>query len=209
MVYAEAKQNQKALTTFEEARHEAETLQPDMLNGLFYFSYGQASEQAGLTDKAAELLKKSIELDPDGKTVDKPGEVYNYLGYMWVERGEHLDEAGELIKHALEVEPDNPAYIDSFGWWFFKKGEPQKAIEQLKKAAAAIKPEDAVVYEHLGDAYAKLNDVAQALVYWQKAAALEPENKTAIAEKIENAKQKMAHQQPATDAAPPVGAPKN
>src|SRR5438067_3660621 len=85
MIYSEAKQHQKAVTAFEEARHEAETAQPEMLNGMFYFSYGQVSEQAGLADKAAELLKKSIDLDPDGKTMEKPGEVYNYLGYMGVE----------------------------------------------------------------------------------------------------------------------------
>ena len=159
---------------------------------------GAASERAGLIDKAVELLKKSIELDPGSAA-----QAYNYLGYMWVEKGEKLDEAGDLIQRALDMEPDNPAYMDSLGWWFYKKGDAEKALEHLQKAAGSIKPEDAVVYEHLGDVYGKLNNVAQALVYWQKAATLDPDDKEELAQKIENAKQKVtAHPAPGTQAEP-------
>lgn len=190
----EAKKNQEAVTAFQEALIEAQNSQPDMLDGRFYFAYGAAAEQAGLTDKAAELLKKSIDLDPSGSTLASPGTAYNYLGYMWVDRNENLDEAGTLIKRALEMEPTNAAYIDSLGWWYFKKGDFQKALDELQKAAATLEPEDAVVYEHLGDTLSKLNNVAQALVYWQKAAALGADDKSALAEKIDSAKQKLAHQ---------------
>src|SRR5581483_1453632 len=187
IAYSKAKKNQEAVATFEEALHEAENVQQDMINGEFYFSYGAAAEQAGLIDKAVALLKKSIELDPGSAA-----QAYNYLGYMWVDKNQNLDEAGDLIKRAVEMEPQNPAYIDSLGWWYFKKGEPQKALEQLQKAAATIQPEDPVVYEHLGDVYEKLNNSAQALACWQKAATLGPDDKDALAQKIENAKQKLA-----------------
>ncbi len=183
----QAKQNAEAIATYDEALHEAQNGPDEMLNGQFYFNYGAAAEQAGLTDKAAELMKKSIELDPTNAA-----QAYNFLGYMWADKGQHLEEAGDFIKRALDMEPDNPAYLDSLGWWYFKKGDTERALTQLQKAAAAIKPEDPVVDEHLGDAYAKLNNVAQALVYWQKAAALDPENKNALTQKIENAKQKIA-----------------
>lgn len=183
---SQAKRYQEALTTFEEALHEAEAAQPDMLNGAFYFAYGATAEQAGMVDRAVEMLRKSIQIDPANSA-----QSCNYLGYMWVERGEHLDEAVGLIKRALEMEPDNPAFRDSMGWYFFKTAKYDKALEELQKAAARIQPEDAVIYEHLGDTYSKLNNIAQALVYWQKAARLDPGNKSVLL-KIEDSKQKVS-----------------
>ena len=158
-----------------------------MLDSQFYFAYGTAEEQTGQVDKAAGLLKKSIDLDPANNA-----EAYNYLGFMWVDRGLKLDEAGELIKKALEIRPDEPAYVDSLGWYYFKKGEFKRAVEMLKKAAALIKPEDSIVDEHLGDAYAASGDTANALVYWQRAAALDKDNKE-IGAKIAEIRQKIAH----------------
>ncbi len=194
---SQAKQHQQAITAFQETIHEAENTQEDLLNAAFYFAYGAACEQAGMLEKAVELLKKSIEMD-DGSV--NAAQTYNYLGYMWVDRGIHLDEAGNYIKRALEIDPENPAFIDSLGWFYFKKGEPEKALIELKKAAERIEPEDAVVYEHLGDTHAKLNDSAHALLYWQKAAVLDPDNK-ALAEKIEGAKQKVTSR-PGSDPQP-------
>jgi len=177
--------HQEAVTKFEEALHEAENYREDMLDKEFYFNYGAAAEQAGLLDKAADLLKKSIDLDPEHSA-----DACNYLGFMWADRGEHLDEAAELIQRAVALDPNNGAYIDSLGWLYYKKGEPEKALPQLLKAARNIQPEDAVVDDHIGDTYLKLGNAAQALSYWEKAAALDRDNK-GIAEKIENARQKM------------------
>jgi len=188
LAYSEAKRYRDALSIFEQAVQEASQGQTEMLDARFYFAYGAAAEQSGQVEKAAELLKKSIELDPQSA-----GEAYNYLGYMWVDRGLKLDEAGELIRKALQTEPENPAYVDSLGWYYYKKGDFKHAIETLKKAAAAIQPEDATVDEHLGDAYAASNDMAHALDLWQRAAALDKENKE-IAVKIAGARQKLAAQ---------------
>lgn len=203
LAQSQAKKSSEAVVTFEEALHEAENSQPDLIDGRFYFSYGMSAEQAGLFEKAAALLKKSVELDPANAA-----EACNYIGYMWTERGEHLDEAGDYIKRAVALDPENPAYLDSLGWWFYQKNEPQKAVEQLEKAVANLKPEeiksdDAVIYEHAGDAYTKLNNVPQALSFWQKAAVIDPANKE-IAGKLENAKQKVARQ---TVAAPVTAQP--
>ena len=118
-------------------------------------------------------------------------EACNYLGFMWVDRGLKLDEAGDLIKKALRMKPDEPAFIDSLGWYYFKKGDFKRAVETLKKAAALIQPEDSVVDDHLGDAYAASGDTAAALDSWKKAAALDRDNKT-IAVKIAGALQKLA-----------------
>ena len=196
LALSEAKRYQEALGIFEAAVQEASQGQTEMLDAQFYFAFGAAAEQAGQVEKAAALLKKSIELEPGAAA-----EAYNYLGYMWVDRGLKLDEAGELIKKALQMDPDNPAFTDSLGWYYFKKGDFKHAVETLKKAASLIQPEDAVVDEHAGDACAASNDTARALDYWQRAAAIDKENKE-IAVKIAGARQKLARQGASVPATP-------
>ena len=160
-----------ALLTFSDTLHEAETKQPEILNGAFYFAYGSTADQAGETDLAVELLKKAIDLDSSNSAP-----ACNYLGYLWVDHGVHLDEAGHLINRALELDPANPAYLDSLGWYYFKSDQYEKALETLKKAVNGTHPEDATICEHLGDTYLKLQNKEQALIYWQKAAQVDPGN---------------------------------
>jgi tetratricopeptide (TPR) repeat protein len=204
MALAAAKKNQEAVTTFEQAMTEAQISDNDLLNGEFYFNYGAAAEQAGEIPKAAELFKKTIALDPTGKTLPYPGAAYNYLGFMWVDRDQNIDEGGELIKRALEMEPGNAAYIDSLGWYYYKKGQPDKALEQLLKAEEGTKPEDPEVDDHVASTYQKLGNIPQALNYWQKAVALDPDNKAEIEKKIDAAKVKMTSIPAATPATSPA-----
>jgi tetratricopeptide (TPR) repeat protein len=180
-----AKRYAEALPIFEAALQDAESSEEELLDGSFYFNYGATAEQAGLVEKAATLLKKSIELDPS-----KAAQAYNYLGFMWVDRNINLDEAGLMIKKALEIEPDNGAYLDSLGWFYFKKNDFNRALSELLHAADLINPPDPVVYEHIGDTYRSLNNSPQALSYWQKALTLDPQNQSLTA-KIDQAKSKM------------------
>lgn len=179
----EAKQIQQAVATFEEALHEAELDQDtEIVNAKFYFNYGATAEQAGLYEKAANLLRKSIALDPANAA-----EAYNYLGYMWADHNMYLDEAEDTIKRALQIEPDNGSYLDSLGWVEFRKGRFDQALADLLRAAKNMEHEDAVVFEHIGDVYLKLNRVPQALEAWQKALVLDPKNKK-LSEKIDGTK---------------------
>ena len=169
----EAKQTQQAVATFEEALHEAELDQDDeIVNAKFYFNYGATAEQAGLYDKAADLLRKSIALDPANA-----GEAYNYLGYMWADHNMHLDEAEEMIKHALELEPNNASYLDSLGWVEFRKGKFDQALADLLRAAKNMSRGDPIVFEHIGDTYWKLDRLPQAVESWQKALTLDPQTR--------------------------------
>jgi tetratricopeptide (TPR) repeat protein len=179
----EAKQSQQAVATFEEALHEAQLDEDnDVINAKFYFNYGAAAEQAGLYEKAADLLRKSIALDPTNSA-----EAYNYIGYMWADHNMNLDEAEAMIKRALESEPNNASYLDSLGWVEFRKGKFDQALSDLLRAAKTVERDDPVVFEHIGDTYLKLNRVPEALDAWQKALALDPKNKT-LAGKIEGTK---------------------
>jgi tetratricopeptide (TPR) repeat protein len=179
----EAKQTQRAVATFEEALREAQLDQDnEIVNAKFYFNYGVTAEQAGLYDKAADLLRKSITLDPANAA-----EAYNYLGYMWADLNVHLDEAKEMIQRALQIDPDNGSYLDSLGWVEFRQGKFDQALADLLLAAKNLDREDPIVFEHIGDTYLKLHRVPEALESWQKALALDPKNKK-LADKIESTK---------------------
>ena len=180
------------MATFEEALHEAELDQDtEIVNAKFYFNYGATAEQAGLYEKAADLLRKSIALDPANAA-----EACNYLGYMWADHNMYLDQAEDMIKHALQIEPDNGSYLDSLGWVEFRKGRFDQALADLLRAAKNMEHEDAIVFEHIGDVYLKLNRVPQALEAWQKALVLDPKNKT-LTEKIESTKTTIGKGSPA------------
>ena len=191
MALSSAKRHEEAMQTFEQALVEAGNNQPELLNSEFYFQYGAAAEQAGQYVKAAEMFKKSIDLDPPNAA-----RAYNYLGYMWIDRNENLDEAEQLVKRALELEPDNGAFLDSLGWLYYRKGQYNEALAELMKASEALKEEpDAAIFEHIADTYQALGKSAEAVLFWQKAQKLDPTNKALIA-KLDKAAEKVA-QKPA------------
>jgi len=182
----QAKHTQQAVSTFEEALHEAELDSGEMVNAKFYYDYGAAAAQAGLYDKATDLLKKAISLDPANSA-----EPCNYLAYMWAEQNTHLDEAADLIKRALELDPNNGAYLDSRGWVEYRQGKFDQALKDLLHAAEVIGREDPVVFTHIGDTYLKLKKLPEAVAAWQKAVALDPKDKD-LSDKIEAAKKEIA-----------------
>jgi tetratricopeptide (TPR) repeat protein len=182
----EAKKNEEAVATFEEALQEAENTGAEFINARFYFDYAIAADQAGLHDKAADLLRQSIASDPPNSA-----EAYNYLAYMWADQNQHLEDAEDAVKHALDLDPNNGAYIDTLGWILYRQGKFRDALDQLLRAEQNLPRTDPVVFEHIGDVYAKLNRMPQALDYWQKALALDAQNQS-LAQKIENTKTKLS-----------------
>src|SRR6266576_1609267 len=188
----EAKHRQQAVATFEEALHEAQLEEDDdFVNAKFYFNYGAAAEQAGLYNKAGDLLRKSIALDPENSA-----EACNYLGYMWADHNMNLEEAETMIRRAMQSEPNNASYLDSLGWVEFRKGQFDRALDDLLRAAKTAEREDPVVFEHIGDTYLKLNRTREALEAWQKALSLDPKNKN-LADKIQAAKKMIGKDLPA------------
>ena len=188
------------MTAFEQTLQEARTEQESFLeDGSFFYWYGVTAEQAGLYDKAADMLKKCLEVSTKPELL---AEASNYLGYMWIDRGENLEEAGTLVRRALDLRPDSGAYLDSLGWYYYHTGQFDKALTQLLQAAATFKEPDPNVFEifeHLGDTYGKLENTVQALDYWQRAAALEnpnPAERERVLKKIEGAKAQMAQGNP-------------
>jgi tetratricopeptide (TPR) repeat protein len=190
LALSEAKKPKDAVVTFEEALNEAQNSNSEMLKPRFFLDYGAAAQEAGLYDKAAELFRKAIAMDPANAA-----EPYNYLGYMWAEQNLHIDEAEDVVKRALQLDPQNGAYLDSMAWVQYRQGKYDQALENLQRAIQNLPHEDAVVLEHLGDVYIKLNRVPQALEAWQKANTIDPTNKE-IAAKIDAHKTQVSKSGP-------------
>ena len=142
-------------------------------NWSMYFNLGVALERSGQWPRAEENFKKALKLNP------KQPVVLNYLGYSWLDRGEHYDEARALIELAIEHSPqEDGAIIDSLGWAQFLAGEYEDAVKNLERAVE-LKPDDATINAHLGDVYWHVGRRTEAVFQWQRALNLDPEPKLA------------------------------
>ena len=177
-----------SMMAFERALVTAANSNPDLLDSDFFLSYGGAAERAGHFVKAAELLKKSIALDPA-----RSDEACNYLAYMWADRGENLAEAEQLIRRALELDPSNGAYLDTLGWVYFRQGRYEESLTELLRASELMQEPDPVILDHIGDVYGKLGKTADAVLYWNKAIQLDPKNQS-ITEKLDSHASPVARQ---------------
>jgi tetratricopeptide (TPR) repeat protein len=165
--------------------------QKELLDSSFYFFYGSACERGGQFDRAVQLFRDAIKLNPEND------EACNYLGYMFAEKGINLREAESLIKQALKAQPKSGAYLDSMGWVYFRLGRHLDALKHLSAAAKTdAAKEDATVFEHLADVYLKLGKKKDAIEQLKKALQVEPEKKTA-AEKLKALESKAPAKQPA------------
>ncbi|MDZ4289175.1 MAG: tetratricopeptide repeat protein, partial [Prosthecobacter sp.] len=181
-----------AIASFAEAAELAEANQSELINYRFYYQYGITLERGGRHDEAGRILEKSITLTPKDD-FEEAANTMNYLGYMWLELDRYLDKAGELIQKANQLHPENPAYIDSLGWWHFKKGDYPNALKELQRAISLIKelqPEDAEIVEHLALVYLKLNDPEKARENLIKARDLQPKDEK-VRRRIEESLKKL------------------
>jgi CubicO group peptidase (beta-lactamase class C family) len=85
------------------------------------------------TDDARTLLKKSVELNPDGIASAK---TLNMIANNWANEGiaHRLDKAMSILRIAQEMHPREAVLYDSLGNLHWRKGEKQQAAEQYRKA---------------------------------------------------------------------------
>ncbi len=171
---------QEALVQFDKTLALAEDSFPELIDGYFHFRHAAALERAGNFDEAGALFRKTLDLikakGPGNYPPDFTATVLNYLAYMWIERGEHLEESGRMAKEAAGLAPESGPIADTVGWYHFQTGDYPRALVQLKKAERLVETPDPVIYDHLGQTLAKLNERAFAAEYFRKALELDPEN---------------------------------
>lgn len=147
-----------------------------------HFSLGVLFEKTGRFDESIEAMKKVLAIEPEH------AEALNFIGYMYADRGIHLDEAERMIRKALELKPGNGYMIDSLGWVCFRTNRMEEAIRYLKEAASAL-PEDAAILEHLGDVYVRTGQSREAAEAYEKAIRFTPGNNL-LKKKLDDLKRK-------------------
>jgi tetratricopeptide (TPR) repeat protein len=143
------------------------------------FMQGALQEKSGQISPCIATIERVVKLDPFNHT------AYNFLGYLYAERGENLDQAEKLITTALDLKPGDGFYLDSLGMVNFQKGKYAEALSLYLRALAQV-PEEGVILEHVGDVYSKQNEQEQAVNYWKKALEkkIEEKNRLRIQKKL-------------------------
>ena len=134
--------------------------EPDNPDARFYLA--STLERLKRYDEAAREFQQLLAKHPDN------ARALNYLGYMWIERGEHLDEAIQLVRRALKLDPENPAYLDSLAWGYYRKGDPETARTYIDETLRRIDT-DPLILDHAGDIYAALGEHEKAVGFWKSA----------------------------------------
>jgi tetratricopeptide (TPR) repeat protein len=145
-----------------------------------YFLQGSLYEKQKKYEDAEKAFRKALDLQKDDPA------VMNYLGYMFADRGIHLDEAESLIQKAVQSDPTNGAYLDSLGWVYYKQNRFDRAEEYLKKAVIFVNF-DSSIHDHLGDLYFKTKRYDEARMEWNKSLQLsnEPEEIDKVKKKLD------------------------
>jgi tetratricopeptide (TPR) repeat protein len=153
----------------------------DVMNGViaqsgptpdwrFLFSRGTALERLGRWPEAEADLQAALKQRPD-----EP-ELLNYLGYSWIDRGQHLTEALAMVQKAVAADPRSGAMVDSLGWAYYRLGDYKKAVEKLEEAVE-LEAGDPEINNHLGDAYWKVGRKQEAEFQWRRVLTLKPDDK--------------------------------
>ena len=137
-----------------------------------WYRLGTIQDRLKQFDETIYSMQRVIQLDP------RFASAYNYMGYLFAEKGIRLEESLSLIEKALELEPENAYFIDSLGWVYFKLGKVDDARRELERAVSLL--EDPVILEHLGDVYYALGRKEDAMKEWQKSLTLKADNASLI-----------------------------
>ncbi len=158
---------------------EAARLNKDDSLSLFYLGgclerASRALEDTIFLSRSIETFKHLIDISPNDSY------ALNYLGYMYAERGIHLNEAVALLTKAVALDPVNGAFFDSLGWAYFRLGEFERAEQYLDKALDQLdgheSEEQATIYDHAGDIAQALGKSDAAIQHWRRALDLVPDN---------------------------------
>lgn len=157
---------EEAIVAYDEALRRLPA--PSSSSWPLFYTRGIAKERAGRWPEAEADFRRALELSPEQPS------VLNYLGYTWVERGEHLAEARRMLERAVALRPQDGNIADSLGWALFKMNDIPGAIRWLERAVE-LEPRNSVINDHLGDAYWVAGRQREAQFQWRRALALGPE----------------------------------
>jgi tetratricopeptide (TPR) repeat protein len=150
------KGNKKKLDTFF-----SRVIKDSLNKGLILFL-------AGDKDRAYDILKNIIEVDPDMST------ARYLLGYCYYSEHKYAEARAEL-QTAVSLEPSNWKAYKLLGDIYFEVGEYEMAIDYYKKALWLSK-DNAVLNNDLGLAFMRLGRYSEATQYLEESLRLSPES---------------------------------
>lgn len=130
--------------------------------------------RAMLADKRNDVAQLEADLRYIISQEPENAMALNALGYSLLEHEQHFEEAGQLILRAHDLDPEDPATLDSLGWYMFRSGDLAQAEQYLRKAFEAYP--DAEVAAHLGEVLWTLGKKREAKRFWNKALETQPDN---------------------------------
>ena len=128
-------------------------------------------EDKGENDKALDIWKKAVALDPGN------AKAQNGLGISLYVHGE-FQEGFEHLRLAVRINPMSAQNRFVLGRFMLDQGHAEQALPELL-AAIEIRPHFESCEEALASAYENLGKGAQALAHWQKAREIDPGSATA------------------------------
>ncbi|MCL6630872.1 MAG: tetratricopeptide repeat protein, partial [Armatimonadetes bacterium] len=171
-----------------------------LISAGVWANMGAAYLAQGQTDKAIQLLQKSIDMNPrfayahlilgiamdnEGKTEEAAEhyavavklsptnpEAHHRLGTSLAKRGE-IDQAIEQYMQALRIKPNYAEANYSLGVALTQKGDLEGAMRQYRKAIANY-PQYAKAYLNLGVVFDELNKPDEAMACYRKAIEIQP-----------------------------------
>ncbi len=119
---------------------------------LLVTELGQLYQNQGKLDQAIELYENVLIQDESNAIAT------NNLAMLLID---HRGDEASLKRAAVLIEQlkgkNNPAFLDTIGWFYYKRDNVEAALENLKKAVALL-PELVELRYHLGMAYLKSGD---------------------------------------------------
>ena len=134
---------------------------------LTYLRGTQLERDPARLDEAIATMKSILKKNPNHSG------ALNFVGYVWADRGQHLEEAEIYVRRALKGRPKDPFIMDSLGWVFYKRARYLDAHKVLMEAFA-IRPDESVISDHLGDVLVKLSRFEDAQGFYELALKMGP-----------------------------------
>lgn len=163
--YRDQENYESAIQAYDHAEKAIGT--PEKKDWPLFYARAMAENAANHWDKAEADINRALKLSPD-----QP-ELLNYLGYSWVDRGQHITKALAMLEKARQLRPYDGYIVDSVGWAYYRLGRYEEAAKTLE-AAVLLVPGDPTINAHLGDALWKVGRKMDARFQWSHALAFNP-----------------------------------
>lgn len=177
-IYRYAKRYAEAIPAYTTALERIGT--PQERHWPLLYARAMCYEKTRQWPQAEADLQAALKLRPDEPS------LLNFLGYSWIDRGEHLDKARAMVERAVELRPRDGYIVDSLGWALYTLGDYEAAVAKLERAVE-LKPVDPTINDHLGDAYWRAGRRVEARFQWMRAlrSADDDTDKAAIQAKLD------------------------